>query len=249
MYNRNISVLIIGLSLILTSCKTKYYPFDFNTHITPKLLAETFQTQDDNKTARSQKKSEAVNEQTNTIVHVYKTRFIEGWLEQDNFLDWAVLNENRQHEFASYDGGQKHLYNCYLLLAKTPTGLLPSFIFFTVQSQSGRDGTTGFGKIYYGKLSKNGNTHLLNATRILKLKFDASTNRYRFKGDKNTHLRFILKDIPSWTDPTDELTITKITFGDKNELSGSKVIEIPVDKVMGSPNSLKYIKKNQINLP
>jgi len=249
MYNKNILVLMIGLSLTFTACKTKYYPFDFDTHITPKLLVKTFRTQDNNKTARSQIKIDAVNGQTNTTVHVYKTRFIEGWLEQDNFLDWAVLNENRQSEFASYDGGQKHLYNCYLLLAKTPANLPASFIFFTVQSQSGRDGTTGFGKIYYGKLSKNGNTHLLNATRLLKLKFDASTNQYTFKGDKNTRLRFILKDSPSWSNPTDELTITKVTFGDKNELSGSKVIEIPVDKVMGSRDALKYIKKNQIVLP
>ncbi|WP_316738502.1 hypothetical protein [Pedobacter aquatilis] len=249
MYNKYTLISLIGFCLAFSSCKTKYYPFDFNTHLTPKILSETFATQDNNKSAREKASQVASSSLEQKTVHIYKTKFIEGWLEQDNFLDWAVLNENRQREFASYDGGQKHLYNCYILLAKTPNEPSASFILFTVQSESGEDGATGFGKIYYGKLITNGKADYLNATRILKLKFDAATNQYTFKGDKNTHLRFILKESPSWSNPSDELTITKVTFGDKNELSGSKVIEIPVDKVMGSAGSLKYTKRNQISIP
>lgn len=230
-------ILSIVIMQTLSGCLVKRYPFKFERDITASLLRKTVQIK------LQEEESEII---PSGKAHVYRLRFMEGWLSQDNFIDRAVLSEDRIEEFIPYDRGFNNLYDCYLILYELENTSKKRFLLFTIQSRSGPGGATGFGKVYFGQYSTNGRSSLLSASKLLKLKIDADA--IAFKQRRDTKIRFILrneiKDIETYIP-----IMTHVAFSDKNELSGSKTLEIPIDEVMGKENSIKFKKISTITLP
>ena len=241
MYKSNrISFILLMVSTFFYSCISSRIPFNFERDINPTLLKQVIQNQkiSEDNDVDGDPPSESLPLAPTGTAQVYQTEFVEGWLEQDNFIDLAILNKDREKEFVSYDAGTKHHYNSYIIIFNLTGSNRKPFLLFTVQSLAGNKNiVSGFSKVYYGDLAQNTHAYLLSAQRILLLK--KTKTAYSIKEFRKTHIRFLLDHKPTLVN-NDSIAITKIAFSDQNELSGSKTLEIPVDKVMGKPGSLTF---------
>jgi len=228
------------ISIVLNGCISSRIPFNFERDIDSAFLMQSLQLQRNAEVRERHdpRELEMLPSDLGGEANIYHTRFLEGWLVQDNFVDLAVLNKDRESDFVSYNGAFKHVYDSYLIFYKLKSGNRMPFLLFTVQANAGvRDTVSGFGKIYIGELGLNTKTWVLGATRILSMK--QTNGRYFTKEIRKTNLQFILNKEPNFSG-SDFLTIKKIAISDENELSGNKTIEITIDEVMGKPNSLIF---------
>lgn len=234
-----ILISILSAATLLYGCVSSRIPFRFDRDVTPVFLKKTLETLkiSEDKEGRDSLEWLPLPSDLSGTAHIYHTKFIEGGMEQDNFINLAVLNKDRENEFVSYNAGSKHIYNTYLILFKLKNSTTRKpFLFFTVQSIAGTNNTViGFSKIYAGDLALNTRTYLLSATRIFSIE-KRQTDFYT-KMARKTDIKFLLDRNPDIS-KLDSVQITKIALSYENELSGNKTMEIPVDKVMGGSASL-----------
>lgn len=182
-------------------------------------------------------KSILATEKNATSARVYKADFLQGWMEQNHFVDWAVLSKQRKNEFTSYNRGGKSEYDVYLILFDGKSGNKNSFLFFTVQRPwLDTDTATGFSPFYYGILESNASGSHLLADETFSITAKGTT--YTPTNRKSNKLYFLLDKQYGSSFKSDSLRIEKVVLTQDNQLSGNKALVISVDDVLGDKVSL-----------
>ncbi|QDW24516.1 hypothetical protein FFJ24_006675 [Pedobacter sp. KBS0701] len=228
MLKLNSSKLIVFLLVALsTSCTIRKHPFNFNKDIDKAFLQNVI----------SGSKSILAAEKNATSARVYKAGFLQGWMEQNHFVDWAVLSKQRKNEFTSYNRGGKSEYDVYLILFDAKSGNKNSFLFFTVQRPwLDTDTATGFSPFYYGILDSRAAGPYLLADETFKI--TAKCKAYTPTKRNSNKIYFLLDKRYGSNFNSDSLRIEKVVLTQDNQLSGNKALVISVDDVLGDKVSL-----------
>lgn len=227
MLKLNSSKLIIFLLVALNSCTIRKHPFNFNKDIDKAFLQSVI----------GGSKSILATEKNATRARVYKAGFLQGWMEQNHFVDWAVLSKQRKNEFTSYNRGGKSEYDVYLILFDAKSGNKNSFLFFTVQRPwLDTDTATGFSPFYYGILDSRASGPYLLADETFKITAKCTT--YTPTKRKSDKIYFLLDKQYGSNFNSDSLRIEKVVLTQDNQLSGNKALVISVDDVLGDKVSL-----------
>lgn len=250
-------IVITGLSalLLLSSCLIKKQSFNFQRDVNTEFFRSLEYSSDLSKIIRIEAGERA---------KIYKTGFLEGWVEQNNFINWAVLSEWRKSEFTPTDDGLRSEYDCYLILFPTlikneeekqnvkckmrtkrkkkeclPERHATSFLMFSIQRDfSDTTSAKGFSKVYYGEYIKEFGLSYLLAQQVFNIKNEG--NKYSLAFKKKTSLLFVFsKETLDYKD-SPSMRIEKVIINDHNELTGDKRMAIDVDKIFGDPVSLQY---------
>jgi len=220
-------LIIFLLATLSTSCTIRKHPFNFNKDIDKVFLQNVI----------SGSKSKLATEKNATSARVYKAGFLQGWMEQNHFVDWAVLSKQRENEFTSYDPGGKSEYDVYLILFDAKSENKNNFLFFTVQRPwLDTDTATGFSPFYYGILDRPASGSYLLADETFRITANRTT--YTPTKRKNNKLYFLLDKQYGSNFNSDSLRIEKVVLTQDNQLSGNKALAISVDDVLGDKVSL-----------
>ncbi|GGH07310.1 hypothetical protein [Pedobacter zeae] len=228
MLKLNSSRLIIFMLVALNvSCTIRKHPFNFTKNIDSAFLQSVLQGS----------KSVLATEKNATSARIYKAGFLQGWMEQDHFVDWAVLSKQRKNEFTSFNRGGKSEYDVYLILFETKNGGKNSFLLFTVQRPwSDTDTATGFSPFYYGILESRASGAYLLADETFKIAAKHAT--YTPTNRRSNKLYFLLDKQYGSAFKSDSLRIEKVVLAQDNQLSDNKALVISVDEVLGDKVSL-----------
>ncbi|NMN36407.1 hypothetical protein [Pedobacter sp. SG918] len=219
--------IIFILAAVVSSCTVRKHPFNFNKNIDNTFLQNVI----------SKSKSILATEKNATSARVYKAGFLQGWMEQNHFVDWAVLSKQRKNEFTSYNRGGKSEYDVYLILFDAKSGNKNSFLFFTVQRPwLDTDTATGFSPFYYGILDNRASGPYLLADETFSITTEGTT--YTPSNRKNNKLFFLLDKQYGSNFKSDSLRIEKVVLTQDNQLSDNKALVISVDDVLGDKVSL-----------
>ncbi|MBO9674647.1 MAG: hypothetical protein J7577_14465 [Sphingobacteriaceae bacterium] len=223
----NSRLIFLVLATIVSSCTIRKHPFNFNKNIDKAFLQIVI----------SGSKSILATEKNVTSARVYKAGFLQGWMEQNHFVDWAVLSKQRKNEFTPYNRGGKSEYDVYLILFDAKGENKNSFLFFTVQRPwLDTDTATGFSPFYYGVLDSRKSGPYLLADETFKITAKYAT--YTPTNRKRNNLYFLLDKQYGSSFKSDSLRIEKVVLTQDNQLSDNKALVISVDEVLGDKVSL-----------
>jgi len=230
MLRLNSSRFIIFMLVALNfSCTIRKHPFNFNQNIDKAFLQSVIRGS----------KSILATEKNVTSARVYKAGFLQGWMEQNHFVDWAVLSKQRKNEFTPYNRGGKSEYDVYLILFDAKSGNKNNFLLFTVQRPwLDTDTATGFSPFYYGVLDSRASGPYLLADETFKIAAKCNAPAYTPTKRKRNKLYFLLDKQYGSGFKSDSLRIEKIVLAQDNQLSDNKALVISVDKVLGDKVSL-----------
>jgi hypothetical protein len=162
-----------------------------------------------------------------THVILYKTRFMDSYIETNGTLDFGLVNDSGK-KGVSYLNVHGDTQEVYLIQVKAEDDLPTAFIYMSAKYDA-TPACIGFGPAYYGHYDDSLN--VINFHKKFKVSKSKEGEYYLKKSKKSESLIFVPADTLWW--PTAKtIRIEKIVLGEKNKIGGKRPLVFKVSELM-----------------
>ena len=169
-------------------------------------------------------------------VLVYKTTFEEVLIERDDIVEWTLISAGSSKETINYIQGFGNRVDLYLLELKAADGKNKGFIYYSLKLKKApvagelQDVCMGFGKAYYGSLTK---------PTVINLKDELKTGRH------NKKYVLVKKSPATYLFVIDynggvSINVDKVVNTGYNKISGNKDLVYTVDEVFNEKKPMLF---------